>query len=85
MPKTAKRQTLMNAIKTKFDLDCVAATQFYGRESTGIWIKDDVSRIGYSYPESPCDEAHPLNVLVSSKGWYVSPYDAETMMLHMNP
>lgn len=65
----------------------VPASEFTGREGNGIWFRgseewaSDGGRIFDSYNME--QEIHPkLDQLLTSNGWYGSPYDSGTLMAY---
>lgn len=67
--------------------NAVPASDFYDRESTGIWFRgsetcfiDGIALFNYY---DPIEEVHPkLQELLSQAGWDYSPHDPGTLMAY---
>ena len=80
-----KKQVLIDRIRSKFNLNAVDATEFYGYDSDGIWIRDDICREEtgyYNYADGTMDDSNVLNKFLAKAGWFAEPYDGETIMLY---
>lgn len=78
------RLALINSLKSKFNLNAVDASDFYGYKDQGIWIRDDICKPEtdyYGYANATMEE-NRFNSFLTSKGWYAEPYDGETIMLY---
>lgn len=79
------KNVMMERIQKKFALNAVDATDFYGYESDGIWIRDDIctEKTGfYNYADGTMDDSNVLNKFLNKAGWFAEPYDSETIMLY---
>jgi hypothetical protein len=75
---------MIQALKSKFDLRAVCASEFYGSRNPGIWIRDDICTPKtdyYGYADATMED-NMFNRWLENYGWYAEPYDAETIMLY---
>lgn len=84
---TARRTTIIKAMKEKFNLNAVPAEEFYGSDEAmnGVWIRDDICKKEsgwYAYAEDTMNEKNKVNKYAKRKGWYAEPYDAETIFFY---
>ena len=79
------KKTLMKKLQEKFGLNAVCASEFYGRESDGIWIRDDICKEStgwYNYADETMNPENVLNKFINGAGWHAEPYDSETIMIY---
>ena len=79
------KKELMKQLKEVFGLNAVCASEFYGRDSDGIWIRDDICKEStdyYNYADDTMNEYNVLNQFLYEAGWHAEPYDSETIMIY---
>jgi hypothetical protein len=75
------KSNLMKALAKHFEgLDIRDASDFHGRKSVGLWLPNASYDFGVRGMEEKGD--NKLNDFIESKGWFIEPYDAETMMCY---
>lgn len=72
------QKQMMKALQAKFKgLDVRDASEFYGYKSTGLWMPNASYDFGV---KGTMDGTSEVDKFLEANGWYVEPYDAETMM-----
>jgi len=80
-----KQATLIKNLQNKFKLNAVPASEFYGSDETGVWIRDDICKEStdwYNYAEGTGDSTNILNKFLERNGWFAEPYDSETIFVY---
>lgn len=72
------QQQMMKALQEQFKgLDVRDASEFWGHKTTSIWMPNASYEFGV---KGIMDGDSEVDKFLMAHGWYVEPYDAETMM-----
>ncbi|MEZ8965505.1 hypothetical protein AB6E53_02340 [Vibrio breoganii] len=78
------RQAVMTRLMA-IGLEVADASLFYGRENSGIWIRQSTNRLADQYLWECQDKLGTegkLSDLVAGMGWFIEPYDRESMFVY---
>lgn len=80
--KVKSKNQVMKDLAKKFNLEVVDASEFYGYQNFGIWIRDGIYDLNYGIEHNLRARPHPLNDYVDEAGWFIEPYDSETFLVY---
>ena len=92
MGKSVETKKMIDILNEKFEgINAVPASDFYGKESDGIWFRVNE---GFLIKDLPmyCDNVFPntfgtnprLEKVLSKHGWFSEPYDGVTLLAYKN-